>query len=64
MEGVVTICVICYERKKCGGNLCTVCGKSYDRNAHNEGTVLEAMVWAAKRARWFERKRQRELVRR
>jgi hypothetical protein len=38
--------------------MCKQCGRSYDRAANNDGTVREAMRWAAERARRFERRRQ------
>lgn len=31
--------------------MCQGCQRSYDRDAHEEGHVLEAMIWAANRAR-------------
>ena len=53
-------CNICLERECRGANwMCEACGRSYDRNAHHEGTVAEAMRWAAERARRFERARVR-----
>jgi hypothetical protein len=38
--------------------MCAPCGASYDKTAHRDGSVLEAMLWAAKRARQFVRKKQ------
>lgn len=52
-------CGICNLRLAGSGRFCSVCGRAYDRNAHNDGTVMEALLWAAKRARFFERKRSR-----
>jgi hypothetical protein len=51
-------CPICGERRP-GGLMCSVCSRSYDRDAHQDGTVFEAMLWAAERARRFERRRQK-----
>jgi len=31
--------------------MCGRCQRSYDRSAHRDGTIWEAMVWAANRAR-------------
>src|SRR5262249_51198931 len=41
-------CIICHA--PCAGTFCEPCGRSYDRSAHEEGTVYEAMRWAANRA--------------
>lgn len=40
--------------------LCDACSKSYAKNAHNDGSVLEAMEWAAERARCFARRGRRK----
>jgi hypothetical protein len=54
-------CSICGPRR--GLRMCRACSDSYERYAHNDGAVIEAMVWAARRARRFavarERLRQR-----
>lgn len=53
------LCAICHQLPARGRfGMCETCGVSYDRVAHRDGSVIEAMVWAAKRARHFERKRQ------
>lgn len=54
------MCWVCLVRE--GSGMCGPCGKSYDRRARRIGDVLEAMRWAAERARRFERKRQRAIV--
>jgi hypothetical protein len=36
--------------------MCALCGRSYDRDAHHDGSVMGAMVWAARRARYFARR--------
>jgi hypothetical protein len=61
------LCWVCHERPsktvhEC--SMCTVCGKDYDRRAHETGTIYEAMHWAAVRARRFEAKRARAATRR
>lgn len=38
--------------------LCALCGKSYDRDAHDDPTVMGAIVWAARRARYFARQQR------
>ena len=50
-------CVICGEPYNGVNLMCGPCGRSYDRSAHDDGSVFEAMRWAALRARRFERKR-------
>jgi hypothetical protein len=35
-----------------------LCGHSYDRDLRGDDTVAAAVVWAAKRARRFERARK------
>lgn len=42
------LCIICHADAP--GFFCDACGRSYDRSAHDEGTVIEAMAWAANRA--------------
>ena len=44
------LCVVCLRP---GASMCALCCRSYDRSAHAEDSVLEAMLWAAKRARRF-----------
>jgi hypothetical protein len=41
-------CVVCNEPSN--GSLCKACGRSYDRGAHDEGSIREVMRWAANRA--------------
>lgn len=54
------LCGVCLERPKVGVVLCEVCGRSYDRTAFRDCTVIEAIAWAARRTRFFDRKRQRK----
>jgi hypothetical protein len=49
-------CLICGRARR-GGLMCAACARSYDRSAHRDGSVFEAMVWAAGRARRAERAR-------
>ena len=54
------ICPICrLRRAKRKSSMCDACGASYDRTAHRDGSVIEAMLWAAKRAWRFANKRRR-----
>jgi hypothetical protein len=43
--------------------MCKACGDAYDRSAHRDGSVMEAMAWAAARARRFTMARERLRVR-
>lgn len=53
-------CAICLERQTTGPSTwCRVCAKNYDRNAFDQGGVLEAIEWAVARALRFERRRQK-----
>lgn len=54
-------CVMCGEHgEPPARGMCRLCQRSYDETAHRMGCVWEAMAWAARRARRFERKRARE----
>jgi uncharacterized Zn finger protein (UPF0148 family) len=54
-------CRICgLFRKRQGQTMCDPCGRSYDTYAHDTGTVMEAMEWAANRARRFAVRAKRE----
>lgn len=50
-------CVIC-DNATLMPTMCVRCQRSYDRTAHHDGTILEATMWAAKRARREERHRE------
>lgn len=61
----ICICEICHAPNPRGSAMCPSCDRSYDRSAHREGTVYEAMLWAANRAcrlRGSTRVRHRGLV--
>lgn len=67
MRRIVGIkCVVCDERPVGGskvslgrrvGLFCNRCGRSWDRDAEQDCTMAAAVVWAAVRARRFERRR-------
>jgi hypothetical protein len=47
-------CVICDHGWAGAGRWCEVCARAWDRQRHrDEGTILAAMNWAARRARRF-----------
>jgi len=51
-------CVVCFEHETAGSLLCKLCGESYDRDLYRDDTVASAVLWAARRARRFERARK------
>lgn len=55
------LCAICQQRT-CKGSMCKLCGKSYDRDLPNNEKlgVMGAILWAARRARFFERRRRKK----
>lgn len=57
-------CAVCGTGRRMW--MCAACSRSYERSAHADGSVLEAMAWAARRARRFtaERERLRDRLRR
>ena len=58
-DPIAGTCAICERGCRRTQTMCD--RRSYDRTAHRDGTVMEALVWAANRARRFERRRVREL---
>lgn len=52
-------CAICGPGER-ARRWCIDCRMSYDRHARNDGSVMEAIVWAARRAKRYERKRAGE----
>lgn len=53
------ICEICGMATNRPVKMCAQCGIAYDKEAHEDGSVMEAIVWAARRARWYERRAHR-----
>jgi hypothetical protein len=43
--------------------MCRACSLSYDRTAHDNGSVMGAILWAAKRARWYAERKAAKLAR-
>ena len=61
MQRPIGLCIICLERdRERGSFMCAECGRSYDRSAFRDDSIAEALRWAAKRARRFERARNRK----
>lgn len=50
-------CEICGEPTERPVNMCSACLVDYDRRAHDVGDVMEALRWAARRARWYAERR-------
>lgn len=60
-DAVAHECRIC-GREKDSDNyfMCRKCATAWDRiGDDDDGTVAYAMMWAAKRARWFEKRRKK-----
>lgn len=56
-------CEVCGERSDRPVNMCRVCQRSYDNNAHDDGCVMEAILWAARRSRWYAERKSGRLAR-
>lgn len=50
-------CEVCGEPAERWIAWCTRCQSSYDRTAHDDGSLMEAIHWAARRARWYAERR-------
>lgn len=50
-------CEVCGEPTEKPVNWCRACRSSYDRAAHQDGSCMEAILWAARRARWYAERR-------
>ncbi len=54
-----SVCGICGEKTVKPTQMCRACDDVYERDAHQDGSVLEAMLWAARRSRWYAERRGR-----
>ena len=57
---MTNLCVICgvrpvEKRPAVSSTFCRACASSYDTDGGGDGSVMEAILWAAKRARAGER---------
>lgn len=50
-------CQVCGEPTTQPVDMCTECVSAYERQAHDDGAIMEVIVWAAKRARWYAQRR-------
>jgi hypothetical protein len=50
-------CGICGELTNKPTRMCRDCDVSYERQAQEDGSGMEAMLWAARRARWYAQRR-------
>jgi hypothetical protein len=54
-------CEVCQERPRGGGLLfCRVCARSWDLMVTSSGSTATVVMWVARRARYFARKRANE----
>lgn len=53
-------CKICQGPVTTRNWMCDLCARSYDRYSFGDESVRGAIEWAAKRARYFERKRKKK----
>jgi hypothetical protein len=58
MSGSAKHCSICGTSRR--WVMCDDCVRLYERDAHNDDSVFEAMRWAAQRARLAAVKRERD----
>lgn len=52
-------CGICGEKTNKSTRMCADCGTAYEKDAHVDGSVMEAMLWAARRSRWYAQRRRK-----
>lgn len=50
-------CVVCDRRPREGSLFCQPCGRSYDADLRKDVSIAAAVAWAARRARYFARRR-------
>ncbi len=51
-------CGICGKPTSNAIRMCSDCSKSYAKQANEDGSVMEAMLWAARRSRWYAQRRK------
>ncbi len=56
-------CEVCGEPQTRWVPMCRACQLSYDRTARDVGSVMEAILWAATRARWYAERKAAKLAR-
>lgn len=56
-------CGICGEPTGTPVDMCPACARSYHNNAHEDGSVMFALLWAARRARWYAERKAARLAR-
>ena len=58
------MCFVCFEREpRAGTTMCRQCCRSYDEAQRKSCDVLSVLIWAAERARWFEKRRKAKAAR-
>jgi hypothetical protein len=56
-------CQICGEPTDSPVDMCRDCVRAYERQAHDCGEIMFALVWAARRSRWYAERRTARAVR-
>lgn len=56
-------CQVCGEPTAHPVYMCRPCQRSYDSTAHDDGSVMEAILWAARRARWYAQRKTARIAR-
>lgn len=56
-------CEVCGEPHPTWVRMCKACQRSYDATAHDTGSVMEAILWAATRSRWYAERKAARLAR-
>lgn len=56
-------CQICGEPYDHPVDMCLSCQLAYDRQAHDDSSVMFALLWSARRARWYAERRAGRLTR-
>jgi hypothetical protein len=53
------VCGICGEGTVNPTRMCRPCSDAYEESGNTDGSVMEAMLWAARRSRWYQQRRKR-----
>lgn len=55
-------CPVCDRSTQGFVTMCDLCGRSHDRDAARDITIAGAIHWAARRARWFARRKAADRI--
>jgi hypothetical protein len=53
-----SICGICGEPTNKPTRMCADCAASHEKFAMQDGSIMESILWAARRARWYAERRR------